>query len=103
MFCENSLLIMVKAPQWQKRKQFCTLQDKQPPLRVGHHKIAANGGTQTAMVFQQEKVGRSRPPRQSAVFMNVPHVQNKYKLQDETGKIVRIPGGLSLHSQVLPP
>ena len=86
MFCENSLLIMVQAPQWQKRKQ--------PPLRVGHPQDSCEGSTPSAMVFRQEKMGRGRRPRQSAdptVFLNVPHVENKYKLQDENGKILRIP------------
>jgi hypothetical protein len=40
-------------------------------------------------------MGRDRPPRKAApaptVFLNVPHVPNKYKLQDEDGKIIRIP------------
>ena len=58
------------------------------------HKLAAKGVYKPPWFYAKKKWGGIDPLAKlpdPTVFMNVPHVPNKYKLQDEDGKIIRIP------------
>ena len=96
LFCENSLLVMVQKPTWQTKKQSCTyrkISNHHYVLVI--HKVSAMGVYQPPWFFAKKKWGGIDPLAKTlpdpTVFLNVPHVPNKYKLQDEDGNIVRIP------------
>jgi hypothetical protein len=96
LFCENSLLVMVQKPTWQTRKQCCTyrkISNHHYVLVI--HKKSAKGVYDSPWFFAKKKWGGIDPLAKNlpdpTVYLNVPHVPNKYKLQDEDGNIVRIP------------
>ena len=58
------------------------------------HKLAAKGVHRPPWFSSKRNWGGVDPLGNlvdPTVFMKVPHVENKYKLQDKTSKIVRIP------------
>ena len=62
MSCENSLLIMVQAPQWQKRKQFCTFRKiSNHHYVLVIHKIAAKGVHRPLWFSNKKKWGGVDP------------------------------------------
>ena len=66
MFCENSLLIMVQAPQWQKRKQFCKISNHHYVLVI--HKLAAKGVYKPPWFYAKKKWGGIDPLAKTQPF-----------------------------------